>query len=305
MLDDLQRFPITAILCIGAVAAFAADLSGRSVEHMILSAPLVMEEPWRLITTIFPHGGIIHIVFNLMWVWMLGRVLEARLGTGAMLVLALVTGLTASGFQLVFVGRPIGLSGVVYGLAAYAWMRGRRDPVYRGIIDDSTRNLLVAWFFVCILLTYVGAVNIANAAHAGGAIMGLALGSGRPWLAPLIVSVLGTAVLFRTSIPIRDPGAYEWFIEGGKAYNDRDYDRAEYFLGQAALRDPGLAEAWYWLGETRLRSGNEEGAIEALATAAQIDINVFNDPQTRREIAAYLRSVREEAPKPGDDDSRP
>ena len=310
MLDDLQRFPVTAILCIGAVASFAAELTGRSVEHMVLSAPLVMEEPWRLITTIFPHGGFIHLAFNLLWIWMLGRAIEARIGTIGMLVLVIVTTLSASGLQLVFVGRPIGLSGVVYGLAAYAWMRGRRDPLFRGVIDDSTRNLLVAWFFVCILLTWVGAMNIANAAHAGGALMGIALGTGRPWIAPLILSVLGTGVLFRASIPIRDPGAYEWFREGAMAFNARNFPRAERFLGEAARRDPDHAEAWYWLGEARRRRGDQEGAIEALDRAARLDLSAFQDETLR---AAFAEKLREEArsaegetaPGAKDDDSRP
>ncbi|MEC8513547.1 MAG: rhomboid family intramembrane serine protease [Planctomycetota bacterium] len=308
MLNDLQRFPITAILCIGAVASFAAELSGRSVEHMVLSAPLVMEEPWRLVTTIFPHGGVIHLLFNLLWIWMLGRMIEARIGTGGMLVLVLVTTLSASGMQLVFVGRPIGLSGVVYGLAGYAWMRGRRDPIFRGVIDDSTRNLLVAWFFVCILLTWIGAMNIANAAHAGGALMGIALGTGRPWIAPLILSVLGTAVLFRASIPIRDPAAYEWFVEGGEAFNARDLPRAERFLDQATRRDPEMAEAWYWLGETRRRRGDDEGAIEALDRAARLDLSVFQDETLREFFAGQLRDeARGSEPASGakDDDSRP
>lgn len=310
MLNDLQRFPITAILCIGAVAAYAAELTGRSVEHMVLSAPLVMDEPWRLLTTIFPHGGFIHLAFNLLWIWMLGRTIEARIGTGGMLVLVIVTTLSASGLQLVFVGRPIGLSGVVYGLAAYAWMRGRRDPLFRGVIDDSTRKLLVAWFFVCILLTWVGAMNIANAAHAGGALMGIALGTGRPWIAPLILSVIGTGVLFRASIPIRDPGAYEWFIEGGKAFNAEDYPRAERFLGEAARRDPDLAEAWYWLGETRRRRDDPEGALQALDRAARLDLSVFKDERLRAAFADKLRREAmskgsESAPAVGDDDSRP
>lgn len=308
MLNDLQRFPITAILCIGAVASFAAELSGRSVDHMVLSAPLVMEEPWRLVTTIFPHGGVIHLLFNLLWIWMLGRMIEARIGTGGMLVLVLVTTLSASGMQLVFVGRPIGLSGVVYGLAGYAWMRGRRDPIFRGVIDDSTRNLLVAWFFVCILLTWIGAMNIANAAHAGGALMGIALGTGRPWIAPLILSVLGTAVLFRASIPIRDPAAYEWFVEGGEAFNARDLPRAERFLDQATRRDPEMAEAWYWLGETRRRRGDDEGAIEALDRAARLDLSVFQDETLREFFAGQLRDGArgsESASGTNDDDSRP
>ena len=73
---------------------------------------------------------------------MLGRSIEARIGTVGMLVLVVVTTLSASGLQLVFVGRPIGLSGVVYGLAGYAWMRGRRELLFR---ESSTTPRGTSW----------------------------------------------------------------------------------------------------------------------------------------------------------------
>lgn len=309
MFDEAQRYPITTILCVGAVAAFAAQLSGRSVDHMVLSSPLLFSEPWRLLTTIFPHGNIVHILFNLLWTWQLGRVLEARLGSPGMVVLALVTALSASALQVVFGGRPVGLSGVVYGLAAYAWMRGRKDPAYAGIIDDSTRNLLVAWFFICIGLTWIGAMNVANAAHAGGALIGLALGTGRPWLTPLVMTLIGTATLFRVLIPFHDPNAGEYFRQGVLSLQDgRDGD-AEAFFEEATRRAPTMAEAWFNVGVMKQRRGDLAGSQEAFLEAARLDLTLFEQDGNRQAYAELLRQREaqraRETLRSDDGDSRP
>ncbi|MDG1985961.1 MAG: hypothetical protein P8M11_15515, partial [Planctomycetota bacterium] len=64
MFQDAQRFPVTAVMIIGAVAAVLADVSGRSIEHLMLIPGLALSEPWRLVTCVLPHGGAFHLLFN-------------------------------------------------------------------------------------------------------------------------------------------------------------------------------------------------------------------------------------------------
>ena len=67
----------------------------------------------------------------------------------------------------------IGLSGIGYGLFGYLWMAARQDDSYAGTIDRSTTKLFVGWFFLCLVLTYLGVWNIANVAHGAGAVLGV------------------------------------------------------------------------------------------------------------------------------------
>ena len=71
-----------------------------------------------------------------------------------------------------------------------------------------------------------------------------------------------------------------------------------------------MAAAWYWLGETRRRRGDEAGAPEALDRAARLDLSVFQDENLRDAFAAQLRAeaaIGESGTEPvsNDDDSRP
>jgi GlpG protein len=81
----------------------------------------------------------------------------------------------ASNVAQYFVSGPNfgGLSGVVYGLFGYLWIRGKYDPA-SGLQQDSTTIILsLAWFFVCL----TGMIGpIANTAHASGLVMGMAWG---------------------------------------------------------------------------------------------------------------------------------
>jgi GlpG protein len=67
------------------------------------------------------------------------------------------------------------MSGVVYGLAGHAWIRGRLDPSSGVELDESTAMFLMIWFFICFLPF----MPIANTAHTFGLLVGLAWG----WIA--------------------------------------------------------------------------------------------------------------------------
>jgi len=76
---------------------------------------------------------------------------------------------------LIFHKIPLfgGMSGVLYGLFGYAWMKSRFEPGLGLWVDQGTVVILIAWFFLCM----TGLVGpIANAAHAGGLVSGLVIG---------------------------------------------------------------------------------------------------------------------------------
>ena len=67
-----------------------------------------------------------------------------------------------------------GLSGVIYGLFGYAWMKMRFAPELGLGLSRETVLIMLVWFFLC-LTGVVG--NIANVAHASGLILGLVIGA--------------------------------------------------------------------------------------------------------------------------------
>jgi GlpG protein len=137
-------------------------------------------EYWRLLTPIFLHFNPLHIVFNMLWLWDLGRRVELVQGRWRLLLIVVLIGAGSNIAQAVFAGPNIfgGMSGVDYGLLGYCWLWGwlRKDPVLH--VPKPVMIAMLAMMFLSMtgITEIMGIGAVANAAHAGGLIMGLLLG---------------------------------------------------------------------------------------------------------------------------------
>ena len=129
---------------------------------------------WRLFTPIFIHFGVMHILFNMLWLRDLGSMIEARKGTWTLLVLVLVISATSNLGQYWASGPSFGgMSGVVYGLLGYVWMQGRYNPSGGLALHRQTVAMMIIWFFLCLFQIIP---HVANAAHGVGLGVGIAWG---------------------------------------------------------------------------------------------------------------------------------
>lgn len=127
---------------------------------------------WRLVTPIFLHFSLIHILFNMMWLYTLGGMIEYVRGSRKLLLQILLYAVAGNVLQLWWSGNPAfgGMSGVNYGLFAYVWLVGRFGNEDRFHLDPGTVIMLLLWFFLCLFELIP---NVANGAHAGGLIAGI------------------------------------------------------------------------------------------------------------------------------------
>jgi len=121
---------------------------------------------WRLITPIFLHFGVLHLVFNLLWLWDLGDMLERILGSRWLLLFVAVVGVSSNLAQYSYAGPLFGgMSGVVYGLLGYLWLRGFLDPNFPLRPNKAIVYLMLGWF----VLGWTGLLGpIANMTHSIG-----------------------------------------------------------------------------------------------------------------------------------------
>jgi GlpG protein len=137
-----------------------------------------MKEPWRLITPIFLHFSIWHIVFNMMWLVQLGQAIEMLRGSVRFAVMVLIIAVASNVGQFLWSHNPYfgGMSGVVYGLFGYVWMKSRYESGSGFFVTQNMVFWMIGWYVLC-LTGYVGPV--ANAAHGVGLLVGMIMGRWR------------------------------------------------------------------------------------------------------------------------------
>ena len=157
-------------------------------------APIVMFEKiregqiWRLFTPSLLHSDFLHLLFNMSWLWILGRQIEARLSRFKMLLLITVIAVVASIAQYLMSGPYfLGFSGVVVGMAGFIWARQKKAPWEGYPLQKTTLYFILGYIILMVgleialilfkyLSSYQFGLNIANTAHVVGGLVGLGLG---------------------------------------------------------------------------------------------------------------------------------
>ncbi|MFM2481806.1 rhomboid family intramembrane serine protease GlpG [Celerinatantimonas sp. YJH-8] len=131
----------------------------------------LLEQPWRAVTPILLHFSILHILFNLLWWWELGGVIERRLGSGKLFMILIVAAVIPNMAQF-WVSGPYfgGLSGVVYALLGYLWLTGWLRPQLGISINNGIVIFMLAWLVIGFFQV-IGPAT-ANQAHLFGLLVG-------------------------------------------------------------------------------------------------------------------------------------
>ncbi|MEI6178305.1 MAG: rhomboid family intramembrane serine protease [Verrucomicrobiota bacterium] len=129
---------------------------------------------WRLFTPMFLHFSILHLVFNVYWLWMLGALLEIRYRSWNYLLLVLAVALVSNLAQALARGTSFGgMSGVNYGLFGFLFLHGKYHPAPSFRLDSQTVFMMLAWLVFC----FTGALGpVANWAHSFGFLTGASAG---------------------------------------------------------------------------------------------------------------------------------
>lgn len=156
-----------------ALSIVPYEIQGNMIAWNGLEA-ILSGQIWRLVTPIFLHFSILHILFNLLWLRELGAAVETRRGSLRFSLFVLATAAASNLGQYLFSGPMFGgMSGVVYGLFGYVWMKSRFEPQLGLFLSPNIVFWMVAWFVICV----AGVIpNVANTAHGVGLLMGIVVG---------------------------------------------------------------------------------------------------------------------------------
>ncbi|WP_434046867.1 MULTISPECIES: rhomboid family intramembrane serine protease [Sorangium] len=183
---------LTAFVFVGQmVAAHARGLGLLSAwdasNYLRFGALLILPgasfEPFRLLSAVFVHMGVLHFAMNMMTLGMLARAAEPAVGSARFAITYVITGLigfAASAAWNILVQPEVvctaGASGAVFGVMGLllGWLVRRRDPRWKDLALQAVFYIVLFGFVVNASNT---GIRINNAAHIGGLIAGALLGA--------------------------------------------------------------------------------------------------------------------------------
>lgn len=173
---------VSLILIASCIAAFACQVAGGGLDDLdVMLRQGALErryvfsgQVWRMLSAPFMHGGIDHLIGNLLMLYILGIACEHGFGRRQFLVLYVASGLAGSAMSMIE-GRPsVGASGAIFGLAGGLIVLFRRYRRRLHVRDARIGYVLGMWALYQLGL---GLLNPAvdNLAHLGGLLGGMAM----------------------------------------------------------------------------------------------------------------------------------
>ena len=141
---------------------------GRLFTDWVLYGPAVANgDWWRLFTSAFLHASLIHIGFNMYFLWFVGSAVEQAMGRGRFILIYVVSALAGSAGALVFTPTTptVGASGALFGLLGAALILERQRNY---VLGGSAMALIVINLILSFTLS-----NISVGGHIGGLIGGI------------------------------------------------------------------------------------------------------------------------------------
>lgn len=283
-LNTAPNYPVTAGTAVLAIAVTVpAMLIGASIEPLTLNFRFV-QEPWRLVTSALPHGGVLHLAFNVFWLWTFGSVLEERWGSLKLLGVFVLLSAGSMAAEHAILDGGIGLSGIGYGLFGILLASSRLDPRRADDMDAGTAQVFIVWGIICVVTTMMGIMNVANIAHGMGLLLGLLIGAaafapdaprrlaaavGAPLAAAICVAAAHPAIrpLVNISSTSGEDEAYHGWIA---LEENRDTQGLELYLRSIELGRP-QASRFYNLGIALQRNGDLAAAGRSFARAYELE----------------------------------
>jgi membrane associated rhomboid family serine protease len=182
--DEPRPVASYAILGVTVVVSFLAfqPAAGDLLAALWLDKQgLAAGEWWRLVSPVLVHGSLLHLLFNMYFLYLVGPLVEQMYGSVRFVVLYVLTAAAGSAASFLFGGSgpSVGASGAIFGLCGVLLVV---SVVHRPVLDGRGRAIMSQIGGLVVLNLIIGfgfdalGARIDNAAHVGGLLAGLWLG---------------------------------------------------------------------------------------------------------------------------------
>ena len=195
-LDQLRQAPIVFLLLVSSfigtgivewmpsfihyltIQDFRSTANINSFDSIIIS--INAGEVWRFVTPIFLHFSIFHLIFNLLFLWVLGQKIEYSIGSLYFFISVFFISIISNLSQYLLAESVLfgGLSGLVYGLLGFTWISYRFSGEPIMLLPQGLFGFMLVWLFLGIsgIVEIILGIQVANTAHTAGLISGMILG---------------------------------------------------------------------------------------------------------------------------------
>lgn len=167
--------PWVTRLVIANVAMFALTytvMPAFVTDLLVLVPRAVLTRPWTVVTYMFLHGGLSHILFNMLGLFFFGSRVESRLGERRFITMYFLSGIAGAIASIIFTPRAavIGASAGVFGvMMAFASFWPREKIYIWGVIPIEARMLVILTTAMALFSGWTGrSGGVAHFAHLGG-----------------------------------------------------------------------------------------------------------------------------------------
>jgi membrane associated rhomboid family serine protease len=200
----ISIFIITGILASITIFQFIAGLS-NSIEIVGLVKPKTLQgDFWRILTCTLLHASILHIVFNGLAIYFIGRMVIRITSLSHFFIVFLFSGILGSIFSLYLLpDKPsVGASGGIMGLIGFILVLGlkQKKAIPRNIVKSMVNSIVLI-----AVLGFMAYDIIDNAAHGGGLLGGIILGL-------LLIRSKKGSIPYRANLFVRAVGFYSMLI---------------------------------------------------------------------------------------------
>lgn len=247
-------------------------------------------EYWRLISSVFIHIGLLHILGNSLFLYLCGPLLEKSYGHEKFLIIYMLSGFTGSIFSLlgmkitesvvtISAGASGALFGILGGLISFTVIAKKNLParLYRSLI----MNLLLLVSLNLLINLIIPGIDML--AHIGGLFAGLFLGYllqpevmvkkeifTNKFLKPLIAFIFLLSLVFSSLIALTPPHNLPFYI-GTAHLKEENFTGAEEAFKKASAIEPERADIYFNLGLSYLGQDRQEPAMKELEKSLELD----------------------------------
>ena len=177
-----RKFKYYALkLCLFIIVIFGIQVLFNGFTEMFVLNGLSWSEPWRFLSAVFLHSGVLHLFYNLFALALFGSILENYIGGKRFLIVFIVSGILANLISINFYNSSLGASGAIFGVIGaliivrplmVVWAFGLPMPIFIAGIIWAAGDVLGAIGF----LAGNPINNTGNIAHLSGMFIGFLFG---------------------------------------------------------------------------------------------------------------------------------